>query len=157
MANFKIKLSDKNSIRRGMGDIRTMLDNLETAAKGQAVETALFSAAKPMADTAGRLGFRDTSRLAASVRRVKLKPNRFGQIARVGIAARNFPGEKYAASRWHWEEFGFKRRKKPLQKFFEPAFDAEIDLVLRTFEAKLAQNFAKAIRGKQRISKSWKG
>lgn len=138
-----------------MLEITNKIHNIGAALQGQSIETALFTAAKPMADDVKtRVRFR-TGRLYTGIVRKKMKIKNFGEVAKVGITVSNRFGVKYIASRWHFEEFGFKHRKKPLKKYFHPAFEAKADITVTRFASALSKNIDKAIAGKLRLSKSW--
>lgn len=152
----KVSIGDRHSIKKGLGDIRNLIENLSVASQGQSIETALMSAAKPIADAVKSEVEVKSGKLKLGVTRVKMKPKRAGEVARVGVTVKNPRGVKFVSSRWHWEEFGFKRRKKALKPYFLPGYKKSRDKALSVFEKQLAANYAKALRGRQRLTKNWR-
>lgn len=151
----KLKISDRNAIRRGVGDIRTQINNISAAAQGQSIENALLAAAKPIRDEAKDIVTRDTNRLAMGITVTRLPIRKVGELGRVGVTVKNPPNAKFVANRWHWEEFDFKHRKKPLNPFFGPAYQRKINTAMDLFEKRLTANIAKALRGKMKLNKTW--
>lgn len=152
----KFNMSDKVAINKTLGDIRNKIANIAVASQGQAVENALFSAAKPIADQAKReVAVGPRRRLRRGIARKRLAIVRGGQIARVGVTVVNPSGSKFVKQRWHWEEFGFKGRKKPVRPYFQPAFDKKRGEALRIFEKHYAANVRKALRSRLKLNKNW--
>lgn len=148
---------------KGLKELEKKLANLDNAASGKALYSALNAAATPMVKTAkeraalapephkmayGKSGYVkvEPGLLKSAIRRRRLKRKEYTAIkqgAAIGIYIGKGTKQKLYPRYWHFIEYG--TRKMPATPFIRPAFDENKEKSVEIFAKKLKSNIDKAL------------
>lgn len=148
--------------KKQLEEILNGLNNISVVLTSSEAESAMFAALNPMVKEAKkRVTMREPApnrrHLRDVIERSRRQPEG-REVFRVGIWANNRKYKKYfkPGSRWHWEEFGTKHRKRRLSPFFRPAFENHKNSFMPIFERNMARSLKNAAKGKVKLKGRYK-